>query len=97
MRSWLEALPAGHGRAAAFETRLWWSPGGATAGITRGLERAGYPSLAKAQRFVVRGAYGPLRDGMFAEQNHLPVVPSSVAQSHQYSLQPSPAAQFGCH
>jgi hypothetical protein len=63
MRSWLDALPAGHGRSAAFETRLWWSPGGATAGITRGLERAGYRSLAKAQRFVVKGAYGPLRDG----------------------------------
>src|SRR4051794_11315926 len=30
MRSWLEALPAGHGRGAAFETRLRWSPGGAT-------------------------------------------------------------------
>ena len=63
MRSWLEALPKGQGRAAAFETRLWWSPGGSTTGITRGLERAGYNPIAKAQRFVVKGTYGPLRDG----------------------------------
>ena len=31
LRSWLEALPAVPGRAAAaFETRIWWSPRGAT-------------------------------------------------------------------
>jgi hypothetical protein len=27
------------------------------------LERAGYPRLTKARRFVVKGKYGPLRDG----------------------------------
>jgi hypothetical protein len=63
MRSWLEALPKGQGRAAAFETRLWWSPGGSTTGITRGLEGAGYRPVAKAQRFIVKGTYGPLRKG----------------------------------
>ena len=63
MRSWLDALPAGHGRSAAFETRIWWSPGGATSAIARGLERAGYRTVAKRQRFIVTGAYGPLRDG----------------------------------
>ena len=63
MRSWLTALPEGHARSAGFETRIWWSPGGATGGIVRGLERAGYHSVAKAHRFVVTGAYGPLRDG----------------------------------
>ena len=63
MRSWLDALPAGHGRSAAFETRIWWSPGGATAAIVRALERAGYRPVAKAHRFIVKGAYGPLRDG----------------------------------
>jgi hypothetical protein len=63
MRSWLDALPQGHGRSAAFETRIWWSPGGATAAIGRGLERAGYHPVAKAHRFMVKGAYGPLRDG----------------------------------
>ena len=66
MRSWLDALPKGQGRAAAFETRIWWSPGGATSAIVRGLERAGYRPIAKAakvRRFIVKGAYGPLRDG----------------------------------
>jgi hypothetical protein len=63
MRSWLNTLPEGHGRSAAFETRIWWSPGGATAAIVRGLERAGYRPVAKAHRFIVKGTYGPLRDG----------------------------------
>ena len=68
MRSWLGALSAGHGRSAAFETRFRWSPGGAAGAILRGLERAGYHPLAKAQRFtvkrfMVKGMYGPLRDG----------------------------------
>jgi Flavodoxin domain len=63
MRSWLDALPKGSGRSAAFETRIWWSPGGATAAIVRGLESAGYRPVAKARRFIVKGKYGPLRDG----------------------------------
>ena len=63
MRAWLDALPAGRGRMAAFETRIWWSPGGSTGGIERGLENAGYSRLAKAQRFIVVGKYGPLRAG----------------------------------
>jgi len=70
MRSWLDTLPQGHGRSAAFETRIWWSPGGATAAIVRGLERAGYRPAAKARRFIVKGAYGPLRDGEL-ERAHL--------------------------
>jgi hypothetical protein len=63
MRAWLEALPAGHGRAAAFETRIRWSPGGATGAIERGLAGAGYTALGKAGKFVVTGTYGPLADG----------------------------------
>jgi hypothetical protein len=63
MRSWLDHLPWGRGRSAAFETRIWWSPRGATGDIERRLQGAGYPSLAKAGRFVVEGTYGPLRDG----------------------------------
>lgn len=63
MRTWLDGLPAGHGRSAAFETRVWWSPGGSTGAITEALEHAGYLPLAKPARFVVRGRYGPLRDG----------------------------------
>lgn len=63
MRSWLKELPRGHGCAAAFETRVWWSPRGVTGDIERGLEGAGYWPLTKAAHFVVTGTYGPLRDG----------------------------------
>jgi len=63
MRSWLDRLPAGHGRSAQFETGLRWSPGGATGAIGRKLEDAGFKRLAKGRRFVVKGSYGPLRDG----------------------------------
>lgn len=63
MRTWLESLPAGHGRAAAFETRIWWSPRGATGDIERRFERAGYRQVAKAEKFVVSDKYGPLREG----------------------------------
>lgn len=63
LRSWLDALPAGHGWEAAFETRIWWSPRGATGTIEAKMKKAGYRPLAKAERFVVAGAYGPMRDG----------------------------------
>jgi hypothetical protein len=63
MRSWLDTLPHGSGRSAAFETRIWWSPRGSTGDIENGLARAGYARLAKAQRFIVEGAEGPLRAG----------------------------------
>ncbi len=63
MRTWLEGLDKGSGRAAAFETRIWWSPGSAAKAILRLLEGAGYRALAKPQKFIVQGKYGPLRDG----------------------------------
>ena len=63
MRAWLEGLAAGNGRMAAFETRIWWSPGGSTGGIDRGLELRGYRKLAPARRFIVTGQEGPLREG----------------------------------
>ena len=63
MRSWLDRLPAGSGRGSAFETGLRWSPGGATGAIEHGLQAAGYGRMAKGRRFIVKGAYGPLRDG----------------------------------
>ena len=63
MRSWLDHMEAGRGRFAAFETALRWSPGGATGAIDDRLERAGFTRLAKGRRFVVKGSYGPLRDG----------------------------------
>ena len=63
LRSWLDALPAGDARYAAFETRIWWSPRGATGTIEKRLAGLGYRRVAKAQKFVVRDKYGPLRDG----------------------------------
>ena len=63
MRAWLEALPRLAGAAASFETRLRWSPGGATGAIDAGLAKAGSRIVAKAHKFVVRGTYGPLKDG----------------------------------
>ena len=63
LRSWLERLPAGRGRSAAFETRFRWSPGGATGAIDKSLARAGYRPLTPPAKFIVRGKYGPLREG----------------------------------
>jgi len=63
LRSWLEALPRGHGQGAVFETRVRWSPGGATGAIQQGLERAGYRTGARPGKFIVTGRYGPLREG----------------------------------
>ena len=63
LRTWLESLPHGQGRAAAFETRLWWSPGGATGAILKALKTAGYEPLARGKRFRVAGMTGPLKAG----------------------------------
>ncbi|MFL5774803.1 MAG: flavodoxin [Chloroflexota bacterium] len=63
MKSWLERLPTGRAQSAAFETRLWWSPRGATGAIEKGLRGAGYVSIGKPGKFVVEGKYGPLREG----------------------------------
>lgn len=63
MKSWLATVPKGAGRCAAFETRIWWSPGGATSHIERALAAAGYPPLVKGARFIVKGERGPLKEG----------------------------------
>lgn len=63
MRDWLDVIPRGHGHGAAFETKLRWSPGGATGAIEKGLEAAGYRRVGKSHKFVVTGGEGPLRDG----------------------------------
>jgi hypothetical protein len=70
MRSWLDSLPHSRGRAAAFETRIWWSPRGATGDIERRLTRACYTTIAKAQKFVVKDKYGPLREGELDRARH---------------------------
>ena len=63
IRTWLADVPAGPGIAATFETRLWWSLRGATGSIEGGLRKAGYRTIAKAEKFIVEGSYGPLRAG----------------------------------
>jgi len=68
MRSWLAALPKGKGKAAAFDTQFKWSPS-ATGAIIKGLERAGYQKAAKPQKFIVKGTYGPLKEGELERAN----------------------------
>jgi hypothetical protein len=63
LRTWLDGLAGGRGYAAAFETRIWWSPRGATGTIEKKLDKAGYRRIVPAEKFVVRDKYGPLRDG----------------------------------
>ena len=63
MRTWLDALPAGQGRSAAFDTQVRGPFGNAAPAIAEALEKAGYAALAKPTGFVVAGKFGPLRDG----------------------------------
>ncbi|MDZ4167049.1 MAG: flavodoxin [Coriobacteriia bacterium] len=63
MREWLDDLPRSSGRYATFETGFTWSPGSSGRVIGRGLARAGYRAIAKPERFIVAGSYGPMRDG----------------------------------
>lgn len=63
MRSWLGSLPPGRGKAAAFETGFKLSPSGAAGAILKLLKGLGYVPLAKKARFLVKGSYGPLREG----------------------------------
>jgi hypothetical protein len=63
MRSWLETLPAGRGRGAAFDTQVRGPFGSAAPKIGEVLEKAGYGPLAKPAGFVVAHRFGPLREG----------------------------------
>ncbi len=65
MRSWLESLPTGTGgaRAAAFETGFKLSPGGSAGTIMKMLMGLGYEPVLKKKRFLVKGSYGPIREG----------------------------------
>ena len=66
LRTWLETVPAGKGCSAAFETRMWWSPGGAVGAIQKALKKSGYAPLARPKRFRVAGMYGPVKAGEIA-------------------------------
>jgi len=63
MREWLAHVPPASGRCAAFETRFKWSPGSATKTILERLEGAGYLPAEKGQKFLIKGSYGPMREG----------------------------------
>ncbi len=63
LRSWLDALPAGSGRSAAFDTRVKGPFGKGAPTIAKALESKGYARLAEPTGFIVAGRYGPLRDG----------------------------------
>ena len=63
LRTWLDGLPSGRAKAAAFDTRMRWTPRGAIGTIESKLRKAGYQVVMKGKGFVVGGAYGPLRDG----------------------------------
>ena len=63
MRTWLEALPPGSGLAAAFETGFKLSPGGSAAKILKLLEGHGYRPVVKKERFLVKGSFGPMKEG----------------------------------
>jgi len=64
LRTWLDGLPtASHAKAAAFDTRLRWTPRGAVGSIERKLRDAGYHVVTRGKGFVVQGSYGPLREG----------------------------------
>jgi flavodoxin len=65
LRAWIAELPPGNGkaRAAAFETGFKLSPGNAGGKILKLLEERGCKAVAKKRRFLVKGSYGPVKDG----------------------------------
>ena len=63
LRTWLERLPSGHGRSAAFDTQAKGPFGKGAPTIAKELEARGYARLAEPEGFVVKGQTGPLRDG----------------------------------
>jgi hypothetical protein len=63
LRSWLDSLKPAGGGCAAFETRLRMSPGSAVREIGELLEQAGYRRVAEPEKFIVKGKFGPLKDG----------------------------------
>jgi hypothetical protein len=63
LRSWLEVLKPADGGFAAFETRLRMSPGSAVREIGELLAGVGYRQVAEPEKFIVKGKFGPLKDG----------------------------------
>ncbi|HEY3410782.1 MAG TPA: hypothetical protein VGK53_21660 [Propionicimonas sp.] len=63
LRAWLEALPPGTGRCAAFDTRIRGPFGKGAPAVAEGLQAKGYQLVARPEGFIVTGKYGPLRKG----------------------------------
>jgi hypothetical protein len=63
MRSWLEALPAGSGTYAAFETKIRGPFGHTVKTIGQLMEKAGYRCAADPLSAIVTGRYGGIKDG----------------------------------
>ncbi len=69
MRTWLDTLPRGRGRSAAFETHVdAWYGRGAAPKIAGALERAGYRAVAEPCGFSVGGSrLWPSTDGTLCD------------------------------
>lgn len=63
LREWLEALPPGTGKCAAFDTRVRGPFGKGAPTVAEGLQAKGYQLVARPAGFIVTGKYGPLRKG----------------------------------
>ena len=59
LRAWLETIAKGKGRSAAFETRIWWSPGSAAKTILHRLEALGYTARRQRAAFHRAGQVRP--------------------------------------
>ena len=68
VREWLDAVPPGVGRAAAFDTRInkRWVPGSAARGIAKRLRALGGTLVVDPESFYVTGTPGPLAGGELA-------------------------------
>lgn len=63
IRDWLEDLPAGSAACAAFDTRARGPFGKGAPTIADALRAKGYRPIAAPEGFLVKGKYGPMRDG----------------------------------
>ncbi len=66
VRDWLDDLPHGQGRVAAFDTRFdkpAFLTGSAAKGIAKRLRLHGFELVAEPESFFVLGTEGPLKDG----------------------------------
>ncbi|HNV10069.1 MAG TPA: hypothetical protein PKN27_01875 [Propionibacteriaceae bacterium] len=63
LRSWMEALPAGQGRCAGFDTEVRGPFGKGAPTIVDALEAKGYARLAEPLGFIVTDKEGPLKEG----------------------------------